>query len=73
VNFADRDPALRPLLDRLLPGPDRARIEPLLVELGGLAAGELDHLAGTAEANPPRLRQYSPAGERIDEVEYHPA
>ena len=73
MNFADRDPALRPLLDRLLSTSDRQRIEPVLAEIGELAAGELDQLAATADANPPRLRQYSPSGERIDEVDHHPA
>lgn len=73
MNFADRDPALRPLLDRLLSEQDRARIEPLLAELGELAATELDRLAATADKNPPQLRQYAPDGERIDEVEFHPA
>lgn len=73
MNFVDRDPALRPLLDRLLSPSDRARLEPALAELGELAAGELDRLATVADANPPRLRQYSPSGERIDEIDYHPA
>ncbi|WP_028925304.1 acyl-CoA dehydrogenase family protein [Pseudonocardia acaciae] len=73
MNFASDDPALRPFLARLLPADDLARLEPVLDELGGLAAGELDRLAATADANPPRLRQYDPTGERIDEVEFHPA
>ncbi|MEZ0093535.1 acyl-CoA dehydrogenase family protein [Streptacidiphilus sp. EB129] len=72
-NFADRDPALRPLLDRLLSEADRRRIEPVLHDLGQVAAGELARLAAIADANPPRLRQYDAAGERVDEVEYHPA
>lgn len=73
MNFADSDPALRPLLDRYLAPDDRARIEPVLVELGELAAGELDRLAATAEANPPVLRPFSPSGDRVDEVVFHPA
>ncbi|MGH3436887.1 MAG: acyl-CoA dehydrogenase family protein [Sciscionella sp.] len=73
MNFVERDPALRGLLDRLLPQPDRARVDPALTELGELAAGELDRCAAVADANPPRLRQYSPSGERIDEIDYHPA
>ncbi|MEU0597166.1 acyl-CoA dehydrogenase family protein [Streptomyces sp. NPDC006393] len=73
MNYADRDPALRPLLDRILSAEDRARAEPLLTELGELAAGELDRQAALADANPPRLRQYAPDGERVDEIEYHPA
>ncbi len=72
-SFVDADPALGPLLDRLLGADDRARLTPPLEELGRLAAGELDALAATADANPPQLRRYSPEGERIDEVEFHPA
>ncbi|MBZ4017531.1 acyl-CoA dehydrogenase family protein [Streptomyces purpurogeneiscleroticus] len=72
-NFADQDPALRPLLDRVLSADDRARIEPLLTELGALAAGEIDRQAALADAHPPRLRSYAPDGERIDEIVYHPA
>lgn len=67
------DPALGPLLDRLLSPADRARLDPHLAELGELAAGELDRLATTANAHPPVLHQFSPRGERIDEIEYHPS
>ncbi|MHA6799150.1 acyl-CoA dehydrogenase family protein [Bounagaea algeriensis] len=73
MNFAEQDPALPRLLDRFLSAEDRARITPVLTELGAMAAGELDELAATADANPPRLRQYSARGERIDEVDFHPA
>ncbi|MFD4710028.1 acyl-CoA dehydrogenase family protein [Streptomyces sp. NPDC058430] len=73
MNYADRDPALRPFLDRVLSADDRARVEPLLAELGALAAGDLDRQAALADANPPRLVQYAPGGERVDEIAYHPA
>ncbi|WP_219418847.1 acyl-CoA dehydrogenase family protein [Pseudonocardia nigra] len=73
MNFADRDPALRPMLDRVLAVDDRRRIEPLLDEMGEVAAGELDELARVADRNPPQLVQYSATGERIDEVRFHPA
>ncbi|MFD5124624.1 acyl-CoA dehydrogenase family protein [Streptomyces sp. NPDC058385] len=73
MNYADRDPALRPFLDRVLSADDRARVEPLLTRLGALAAGDLDRQAALADANPPRLVQYAPGGERVDEIEYHPA
>ncbi|MFZ3594278.1 acyl-CoA dehydrogenase family protein [Streptomyces sp. BH104] len=73
MNYADRDPALRPLLDRVLPPEDRTRLEPHLVELGELAAGELDRQAALADANPPHLVQYAPDGTRIDEIAFHPA
>lgn len=71
MNFADLDPALRPLLDRYLAPHDRSRIEPVIAELGELAAGELDGLAAAAEVNVPTLRQFSPSGDRIDEVDFH--
>lgn len=73
MNFAHHDPSLSPLLDRYLSTTDRRRLEPELTELGEIAATELDRLAVVADANPPRLRQYSPTGERIDDVDYHPA
>ncbi|MFB7997926.1 acyl-CoA dehydrogenase family protein [Streptomyces sp. NPDC056002] len=73
MNYADRDPALRPFLDRVLSADDRARVEPLLTELGALAAGDLDRQAALADAHPPRLVQYAPGGERVDEIAYHPA
>jgi acyl-CoA dehydrogenase len=73
MNFADRDPALRPLLDRYLQPADRELIEPVLTELGSVAAEEVDRHARLADVNPPRLRQYSPSGDRVDEVEFHPS
>ena len=73
MNFADRDPALRPLLDQLLPAEDRARVEPVLDDLGAVAATELDELAATADRNPPALKQFAPDGARVDEVEFHPS
>ncbi|WP_185995971.1 acyl-CoA dehydrogenase family protein [Nocardioides campestrisoli] len=73
MNFADRDPALRPLLDQLLSPDDRTRIEPVLDDLGAVAATELDDLAATADRNPPVLRAYAPDGTRIDAVDHHPA
>ncbi|KQZ70672.1 acyl-CoA dehydrogenase family protein [Nocardioides sp. Root151] len=73
MNFADRDPALRPLLDALMPADDRARLETVLDDLGELAGTELDTLAATADRNPPTLRQFAADGTRVDEVEYHPA
>ncbi|WP_068398225.1 acyl-CoA dehydrogenase family protein [Kribbia dieselivorans] len=73
MNFADRDPALRPLLDSLLSPADRARIEPVIAELGAVAADEIDALAATADRNQPQLRQFDRDGQRIDEIDYHPS
>lgn len=71
--FAELDPALRPLLRRYLDAEDSALLEPLLDRVGGLVATELDALARTAERNPPVLRQFAPDGDRVDEVDFHPA
>lgn len=73
MNYADRDPALRPMLDRVLPPPDRDRLAPLLDAMGSAAAGEVDRLARVADRNPPRHVPFSPSGERVDDVEFHPA
>ncbi|HTA64567.1 MAG TPA: isovaleryl-CoA dehydrogenase [Xanthomonadaceae bacterium] len=40
---------------------------------GVLAGGELQELARVANANRPQLRTHNRYGERIDEVEFHPA
>lgn len=73
MNVADRDPSLRAMLDRVLTPAERDRVEPLLDEMGRAAADEVDHLARTADRNPPRHVPYSPSGERVDDVEFHPA
>jgi putative acyl-CoA dehydrogenase len=45
-----------------------------VAELGALAGTEPMRRAGEeANVHPPRLRTHSPAGERIDEVDFHPA
>ena len=45
-----------------------------LRDLGRLAgSAEAGTWAGQAERVPPYLRTHSPSGERLDEVEYHPA
>lgn len=72
-NFATADPALGNVLGRLLDAEQLAWLTPHLDELGALAATDLDAAARTADVNPPRLRQWDPAGNRVDEVVYHPA
>ncbi len=73
MNFYRADANLSFVLRGLLAPADLARLEPWLDELGELAGGELDALAFVANANPPTLRQYDEAGQRVDEVVYHPA
>jgi acyl-CoA dehydrogenase len=44
-----------------------------LRELGTLVPQVIEPLARTADRNAPTLRQYNGRGERIDEIEFHPA
>ena len=47
---------------------------PALRDLGRRAgSSEAQEWAAQADGNPPRLRTHSPAGERVDEVDFHPA
>ncbi|MBV8196154.1 MAG: hypothetical protein JOY80_11585, partial [Candidatus Dormibacteraeota bacterium] len=48
-------------------------VEAALRELGTLVPQRIEPLVITADRNPPRLRQYDERGERIDEIEFHPA
>lgn len=72
-NWADRDPALGPMLAAILPPDQLERLRPSLDEMGRLVPDEIDALATVADANTPVLRSWSPAGQRIDEVDHHPA
>lgn len=73
LNYFAADQNLRFALSMRLSAADYALALPLLDDAGSVAGGELDRLARQAEAHPPRLIQYDPRGERIDEVEFHPA
>ncbi len=44
-----------------------------LGELGTLVPQVIEPLARTADRNPPVLRSYNGRGERVDEIEFHPA
>ena len=44
-----------------------------LREAGQISAQKLEPLARTADRHPPILHQYNARGERIDEIEFHPA
>lgn len=72
-NFATADPALRRVLGRLLDGEELAWLAPHLDEMGAVAATDVDAAARTADVNPPVLRQWDAAGERVDDVVFHPA
>src|ERR1700722_14585004 len=47
--------------------------EAALQELGTLVPQTIEPLARTADRHPPVLRSYNARGERIDEIEFHPA
>ncbi|HEX6538915.1 MAG TPA: acyl-CoA dehydrogenase family protein [Candidatus Dormibacteraeota bacterium] len=48
-------------------------LEAALSELGTMVPQQLEPLVRTADRNPPQLRQYGGRGERIDELDFHPA
>ncbi len=69
-NLFDADPPLRESLER----EGAAWAHDLIHELGALAGTEQAIDWGfQANANPPRLRTHDRFGNRIDEVEFHPA
>jgi alkylation response protein AidB-like acyl-CoA dehydrogenase len=72
-NLYAADPVLPSLL-KLYLAPDLfAHIAPHLHELGALAGGRLDALAGTADRNPPRLHHRDRTGADTQWIEKHPA
>lgn len=48
-------------------------LDAALGELGQLVPQRLEPLVRVADHNPPRLRQYDGRGERVDEIDFHPA
>ncbi|MGA7987541.1 MAG: acyl-CoA dehydrogenase family protein [Candidatus Dormiibacterota bacterium] len=48
-------------------------LDSALAELGTLVPQVIEPLARSADRNPPVLRQYNARGERIDEIDFHPA
>ena len=69
-NLFESDAPLREALER----EGAAWAEPLVADLGRLAGTEEAIEWGfQANSNPPRLRTHDRFGERIDEVEFHPA
>ncbi len=68
-NQYDEDRPLRSLLSRLLPGDARRATEESLRAMGELAGGELYRLQIEDRLNEPTLTQWSPWGERIDQIE----
>jgi acyl-CoA dehydrogenase len=67
------DPALRTELERRLPQPVWAALQPRLEALGTHTATTLTALSSQAEAEPPRLVQFDPWGRRVDRIITSPA
>jgi alkylation response protein AidB-like acyl-CoA dehydrogenase len=63
------DPALRSCLRRALPPETLARIEPELLEMGELAAGELYARQLADRENEPQLVHWDAWGNRVDRIE----
>jgi acyl-CoA dehydrogenase len=72
-NFWRDDPALADLLALRMEPRLLAHLAPHFDRLGGLAAGELDALARTMDANPPVLHPRDRFGHDDFRVEHHPA
>ena len=62
------DDALRASLARLLPDDVRAKVTPVLEQLGADTTGRLWDLMEQAEREPPRLVHYDPWGRRVDDI-----
>jgi acyl-CoA dehydrogenase len=73
INFFTADPDLSLLLRQYLTLEDFDRCSSMLTRMGAVASGAMDALADIANRNVPVLKQYDKSGQRIDEVEYHPA
>jgi len=64
------DDSLRRLLTAWLPAPMLAGAEPVLVDMGRAAAGELARWGDACERQPAVLRSFDGWGNRVDEVVY---
>jgi alkylation response protein AidB-like acyl-CoA dehydrogenase len=72
-NLFSTDAELHALLALYLPPDLLAHLRPHLERLGGLAGGLLDELAGTADRNPPTLKQRTRTGLDEQAIVKHPA
>lgn len=72
-NLYTSDPQLEALLGVYLAPELLAHLRPRLTELGALAGGRLDELAGIADRNPPELQQRSRTGRDEQKILKHPA
>ncbi len=72
-NLYSVDTELQSLLALYLPEDLLRHLRPHFERLGGLAGGRLDELAGTADRNPPTLKQRTRTGLDEQQVIKHPA
>ena len=72
-NLYSVDTELQSLLALYLPEDLLRHLRPHFERLGGLAGGRLDELAGTADRNPPILKQRTRTGLDEQQVIKHPA
>ena len=73
LNLWRADPDLRRLASLYLPPDLLAHLDPHLDQLGALAGGRLDELAGVADRNPPVLHHRTRVGADEQRIEKHPA
>ena len=73
TSFWDASSALRDILTRRLSPAEFAWAEPQLSRMGDLAARVVPPLAAAADRDSPRLVTHTPAGQRINRVDYHPS
>ncbi len=67
------DPVFQTILRARVPDASWGWVESLGSRFGDLAAAQVAPLAGPADRCGPRLVNFDARGERIDEIEYHPA
>lgn len=72
-NWFDSEPRLQAILARQLGEETYRRALPRLRRMGERAAGDVAGWAQIADHQGPRLVSFDRHGERLDEVEYHPA
>ncbi len=74
TNFFKADRNLRAVLRRYLGEAAYAEAEPTLMAFGEVCATTLDEAAKIEDriGNHPRLERWSPLGERLEQIEFHP-
>ncbi len=73
ADWLSDDPALTELLSMYVDETTLEAARPRLQQLGEVAPGRIDELARLADRHRPELHRRSPEGQRVDEVEFHPA